>query len=134
MSTKKAVMLGTVVFCLILYIIGMGIIISASLAATADKPATVTVSELWVDLVAGVTAVLALNAGAYLGLPERRFRLDFSDPETARMIATVIYLLTIAVSFIVAATTQYPHPSLTDNAIVLVGVAGGVISVLLGRD
>ena len=129
---KKIVMAIVVVVALVLYLVGMGIISAASLSATATESAKV--DKLWLDLVAGVTTILALNAGAYLGLPETRFRLDFTDPETARLIATIVYALTIVAAFIIAAVAEYPHPSLTDMGATLIGFVTGVLSVFLGRD
>ena len=129
--SKKLVMAIIVIGALVLYIWGMAIIAGASLAAK-DKPPEV--NKLWVDVVSAVTTVLAMNAGAYLGLPDVKLRLDFKDPETIRGIATLIYVITIFAAFLIAANTAYPHPSLTDMGGTLVGFIAGVLSVYLGKD
>jgi hypothetical protein len=129
--SKKLVMAIILIGALLLYIWGMVIIAGASLAAK-DRPPEV--NKLWVDVVAAVTTVLAMNAGAYLGLPEVKFRLDLTDPETVRGIATLIYVITLFVSFLIAANVEYPHPSLTDMGATLVGFIAGVLSVYFGRD
>ena len=129
--SKKLVMAIIVIGALVLYIWGMVIIAGASLAAE-DKPPEV--NKLWVDVVAAVTTVLAMNAGAYLGLPEVKFRLDLKDPETVRGIATLIYVITLFAAFLIAANTAYPHPSLTDMGGTLVGFIAGVLSVYFGKD
>jgi len=121
-----------VIGALILYLVGMYMIAAASLAATDQEPASV--NKMWLDLVTGVSAVLALNAGAFFGLPpdRRQFKLNFSDPETARLVATVIYAVTIFTAFIIAAIAENPHPYLTDMGAALIGFVTGVISVFLG--
>ena len=129
--SKKLVMAIIVIGALVLYIWGMVIIAGASLAAE-DKPPEV--NKLWVDVVAAVTTVLAMNAGAYLGLPEVKFRLDLKDPETVRGIATLIYVITLFAAFLIAANTAFPHPSLTDMGGTLVGFLAGVLSVYFGKD
>lgn len=129
--SKKLVMAIIVIGALVLYIWGMVIIGGASLAAK-DKPPEV--NKLWVDVVAAVTTVLAMNAGAYLGLPEVRLRLDLKDPDTVRGIATVIYVITLFAAFLIAASAEFPHPSLTDMGGTLVGFIAGVLSVFLGKD
>ncbi len=131
--SKKLVMAIIVVGALVLYIWGMVIIGSASLKATEKAP---EINKLWVDVVAAVTTVLAMNAGAYLGLPDsiRSFRLDFKDPETVRGLATVIYAIVIFAAFIIAASAKYPHASLTDMGGSLVGFIAGLLTVYLGKE
>lgn len=131
--SKKLVMAVIVVGALVLYIWGMVIIGSASLKATEKAP---EINKLWVDIVAAVTTVLAMNAGAYLGLPDsiRNFRLNLNDPEAIRGLATVIYAIVIFVAFIIAASAKYPHSSLTDMGGSLVGFVAGLLSVFLGKD
>ncbi|MEJ5310411.1 MAG: hypothetical protein WHX52_11610 [Anaerolineae bacterium] len=131
--SKKLVMAIIVAGALILYIWGMVIIGSASLKATDEAP---EINKLWVDIVAAVTTVLSMNAGAYLGLPDqiRNFKLDLKDPETVRGLATVIYAIAIFIAFIIAASAKYPHASLTDMGASLVGFIAGLLSVFLGKD
>ena len=130
--SKKLVMVIIVIGALVLYIWGLTIIGSASLAAK-DKPPEI--NKLWIDIVAAVTTVLALNAGAYLGLPKAKFlRFDLKDPDTVRGIATVIYVIALFVAFLIAANSAFPHSSLTDMGGTLVGFVAGVLSVFFGKD
>lgn len=129
---KKNIMVVIVIGAAILYVWGLLVIGSASLAATELKPAKV--SELWINLVAAVTTVLAMNAGAYLGLAEKwSFRFDLKDPEAVKGVATLIYAVAIFGAFLVAARSQYPHPSLTDMGGTLAGFIAGVLTVYLGK-
>lgn len=131
MSKQNIVMIVIVLGALVLYIWGLAIIGGASLAATEKAP---EVNKLWVDMVAAVTTVLAMNAGAYLGLPSQRFfRFDIKDSDTVRLAATIIYFVALVVSFVIAATSAYPHASLTDMGGTLVGFVAGVLSVIFGR-
>jgi succinate dehydrogenase hydrophobic anchor subunit len=129
--SKKQIMNVIVIGSLVLYVLGMFIIGKASIQATAKAP---EVNPLWVNVVAAVTTVLGLNAGAYLGLPDAKVvPTDFSDPEAARGWATLLYFVVLFIAFIIAATTKFPHPSLTDMGGTIIGLITGVLSVYLGK-
>jgi cellobiose-specific phosphotransferase system component IIC len=129
---KKLIMNVIVIGSLVLYFWGMFIIAKASIDATTEAP---TVNPLWVNIVAAVTTVLGLNAGAYLGLPDAKLvPTDFTDPETARGWATILYFAALFIAFLIAANTKFPHQSLTDMGGTILGLITGVLSVYLGRD
>ena len=129
---KKDWMNIIVVVSLILYIWGLFVIGRASLAATTKAP---DVNQNWVNLVAAVTVVLSLNAGAYFGLPETRlFPRSIADPEAIRGWAAGIYFLALVAAFLIAANSKFPHETLTDMSSKIVGFIVGVATVYLGRD
>lgn len=130
--SKKQIVNVIVLGSLILYIWGMFIIGKASLDATTARP---EVNPLWVNIVAAVTTVLGLNAGAYLGIPESKIvPTDFSDPEAARGWATILYFVVLFIAFVIAATAKFPHESLTDMGGTILGLITGVLTVFLGRN
>ena len=133
MKRLEFLMMLILVGSLILYIWGLFVIGKASAGAVEKPP---EVNKQWVDVVAGVTTVLAMNAGAYLGLPSQRlFRFKtLLDPDTIRFIATVIYVLALFVAFLIAANSEFPHPSLTDMGATRVGFITGALTVALGRS
>ncbi len=130
--TKKQIVNVIVLGSLALYIWGMYIIGKASLDATTAPP---VINPLWVNIVAAVTTVLGLNAGAYLGIPESRILpAGLSDPEVARSWATILYFIILFIAFIIAATAKFPHESLTDMGGTILGLITGVLTVFLGRN
>ena len=128
---QKQIVNFIVIGSLILYILGMFIIGKASLDAKIALP---TVNPLWVNIVAAVTTVLGLNAGAYLGIPRPGIvPTDLSDPEAIRGWATMLYFAVLFIAFIIAATAKFPHESLTDMGGTILGLITGVLTVFLGR-
>jgi hypothetical protein len=91
---------------------------------------------MWVDMVAVVTTVLAMNAGAYLGLPSKGFlRFDAAKvSDLFRLVATILYVVALVAAFIITATAKYPHSSLTDMGGTLIGLGAGIVSLYFGRE
>ena len=129
--TKQQILNTIVIGSLILYILGMFIIGSASLGAEIAAP---EVNPLWVNVVAAVTTVLGLNAGAYLGLPESKLVPTASTPEAVRGWATLLYFAVLFIAFLIAATARFPHETLTDMGGTILGLITGVLTVYLGKD
>jgi hypothetical protein len=128
---KQTIMAIIVIAALVLYVWGLVVIGSASLTAKEKAP---VINNSWVEIVAAVTTVLAMNAGAYLGLPERRLAFDLKDPQQIRGWATLIYFLALLGSFIISVSSKHPHSSLTDMGGTLVGFLTGVLTVFLGKE
>jgi len=129
--TKQQILNTIVIGSLILYILGMYIIGSASLGAQTAAP---KVNPLWVNVVAAVTTVLGLNAGAYLGLPESKLVPTSTTPEAVRGWATLLYFAVLFIAFLIAATARFPHETLTDMGGTILGLITGVLTVYLGKD
>jgi hypothetical protein len=116
---------------LILYIVSLFVIGRASMAAVGQPP---VVKDQWLNFLTGLNSVLAMNAGAYLGLPpQQRFRIkSLSDTDTIRFMATIIYGVALLIAFLISGGSQFPHPALTDMGATLIGVLLGGVTVALG--
>lgn len=116
----------------VIYVIGMAIILIESLTAIADKW---NVHKNWILAVTLLTPVLALNAGAYIGVKPVGFFPDSSEPtpEQIRGYATVFYILIIVIAFFVSTISAHPHTIIQDMASTLLGLIAGVVAVFLGR-
>jgi len=131
--TKDNLLIFILLTALVLYGVALVMLCLASLQATQEKPAEI--SALWVDLFSAVGPVLALHAGAWLGLPsDRQLFARPKDVDSWRGWVTGFYFLCLLAAFVVAALSKFPHSAITEMGSSLMGLVVGSITVFYTRN
>ena len=131
--TKDNLLIFILLMALVLYGAALVMLCAASLGATEKNPAEV--NKMWVDLFSAIGPVLALHAGAWLGLPsDRQLTARPKDVDGWRGWVTGFYFLCLLVAFVVAALSKFPHSAITEMGSSLMGLVVGSITVFYTRS